>query len=371
MARIFPLFLGIFLIGNLLMPAKEYSEAGREKLAGKPKVTWASVWTGTYMEEYEAYQTDQFIGRSVFRSLTSGLGRIAGQREVNGIYYGKQKQLLEEIQSPDEENLQKNLNALWDFAEEHWDVPMSMMIVPDAAQIWKDKMPLFAETSDQAEMVKRVEKSVGELVMSIDVAGSFQEHAGEKLYYQTDYHWTSLGAYYAFQASVEALDIPSEDITDFVSYTVTSDYNGALSARSGYLGGVREEVNIYVPGGRHVEVVVSYPEKEEKRTSVFDSSALEGKDKYKVFLGGDDPVVDIRTTADSDRCILILKDSFANSFVQFLLPYFREIVLVDPQYYEGKAEDLMNTYQITDVLILYRGNTFFTDQYLSGVLSNE
>ena len=170
---------------------------------------------------------------------------------------------------------------------------------------------------------------------------------------------------------MEALDIPSEDITDFVSYTVTSDYNGALSARSGYLGGVREEVNIYVPGGRHVEVVVSYPEKEEKRTSVFDSSALEGKDKYKVFLGGDDPVVDIRTTADSDRCILILKDSFANSFVQFLLPYFREIVLVDPQYYEGKAEDLMNTYQITDVLILYRGNTFFTDQYLSGVLSNE
>ena len=69
--------------------------------------------------------------------------------------------------------------------------------------------------------------------------------------------------------------------------------------------------------------------------------------------------------------LLVIKDSFANCFVPFLAPYYREIVVVDPRYYSGTITDLMDTYRITDVLFLYSGNTFFTDNSISGVFASE
>lgn len=370
-AKVFLVILIIFLIGNFLMPAKSYSEKEREQLAVRPKLSWTALWTGTYMDDYEAYLEDQFIGKSILRDLAAPLGFVSGSSIANDVYYGKSRQLLEDIAVPEESELRQNLEAISAFAEENSDIQMCMMIVPDAAQIWQDKLPLFAQTADQAGMIRRVQKTLEDQIAMIDVASVFSEHANEKLYYQTDYHWTSLGAYYAFQAAASALDIPADGLSDFVSYTVTSNFTGALSARSGYLESVKEDVSIYVPGGRSVEVVVNYVDEGKKTTSIFSSEELEEKDKYQVFLGEDSPVVDIRTTADNDRKLLILKDSSANSFVQFLIPYYREIILVDTELYEGNAEDLLRTYRISDVLFLYRGNTFFGENHLSGVLINE
>lgn len=370
-AKVFLIMLVLFLVGNLLIPTKSYSEKERQYLTEKPKLAWNAVWTGTYMEEYETYLTDQFMGKAVFRNLTAPLGRISGNSAVNGIYYGKQKQLMEDIVMPEDESLQETLQAISEFAQENVGVETSMLIIPDAAEIWSEKLPFFTETVDQASLIKRVEKSIEDSVTFIDVSDIFEDHADEKLYYQTDYHWTSLGAYYAFQASTEALEIPAEGLSDFVSYSVTKKYTGALAARSGYLENLKEDISIYVPGGRNVEVVVNYIDEGKKRTSLFNSEELDGKDKYQVFLGKESPLVDIKTTADSDSRILIFKDSSANSFVQFLIPYYREIILVDTELYDGKASELLRTYQVSDVLFLYRGNTFFGENQLSGVLTGE
>ena len=118
-------------------------------------------------------------------------------------------------------------------------------------------------------------------------------------------------------------------------------------------------------------MVVEYPEKKEKRTSLFSSAGLESEDPYRVFLGGDDPLVDIKTTADSNRRLLVFKDSSANCFVQFLTPYYREIILVDPTSCNMSGKELMETYHATDVMFLYRGNVFAEDDSLSGVLTGE
>ena len=95
------------------------------------------------------------------------------------------------------------------------------------------------------------------------------------------------------------------------------------------------------------------------------------KDQYEVFLGGDTSVADIRTVStDSDR-LLVVKDSFADCFIQFLTPFYREIVVADPRYCTETLDEIMDTYRITDVLILYSGNTFFTDNNISGVFAGE
>ena len=109
-------------------------------------------------------------------------------------------------------------------------------------------------------------------------------------------------------------------------------------------------------------------EEQKRRTSLYDSSKLKTKDKYGVFLGGNASLIDIKTTAVSDKTLLLLKDSFANSFVPFLAPYYKEIVMVDPRYYAGTMSEILETYPITDALFLYSGNTFFQDNNLQGFL---
>ena len=129
---------------------------------------------------------------------------------------------------------------------------------------------------------------------------------------------------------------------------------------------------VYLPKeeGTGPEVVVSYVEEQEKKATLYDTSKLKEKDKYAMFLGGNSGLIDIRTTADSTDRLLIVKDSYANSLMPFLMPYYREIFMVDPRYYYGDIHEIMENNKITSVLFLYNGNTFVEDNSISGVLEN-
>ena len=88
-------------------------------------------------------------------------------------------------------------------------------------------------------------------------------------------------------------------------------------------------------------------------------------------MGGNFPRAQITTMNGTGRNLLLLKDSYANCFVQFLLPFYDRIVVVDPRYYSDDLEADIADNGITDVLILYNANTFFEDNSLAGVLEQE
>ena len=150
-----------------------------------------------------------------------------------------------------------------------------------------------------------------------------------------------------------------------------TNFNGVLAAKSGTGLNERESIEIYVPASGDDDVIVNYVDEAKKTSSLYDSSKLETRDKYGVFFGGNTSVMDIRTVSTSRKRLLVVKDSFADCFIPFLTPYYREIVVVDPRYYSGTMTDIMDTYRITDILILYSGNTFMTDNNISGVFTGE
>jgi len=131
--------------------------------------------------------------------------------------------------------------------------------------------------------------------------------------------------------------------------------------------------DIYAPDNlkNATEAVVNNVNEKKKTATLYDTSKLKGKDKYALFLGGNYPILDIKTTADSTDRLLIIKDSYANSLIPFLIPYYREIVVVDPRYYYDDIEKVMKKDNITSVLFLYNGNTFVKDNSISGVLRND
>ncbi len=369
--KIFILSLFLVLIVNLLLPDKEQSEEENRVLETLPAPSLTSVLNGDFMEQWESYMSDQFAGRNLWRRLKVGLDRLGGSRMENGVYIGRDGQLLEDIAVPDNELFTANINAVKSFANTYSDIPATVMLIPDAACILSDSLPAFASVEDQRQMFSMVERGLGDSVKWVDAYSILNKHKAEKLYYKTDHHWTTQGAFYVFQEAAASLGIEEDVSDDYVSYTVTDSFNGVLASKSGVGLDEKEQIDIYVPTEGDDDVVVNYVDEGKKRTSLYDSSKLETRDKYGVFFGGNTSVMDIRTVSTSQKRLLVVKDSFADCFIPFLTPYYREIVVVDPRYYSGTMTDIMDTYRITDILILYSGNTFMTDNNISGVFTGE
>ncbi len=371
-AGVFAGLLLLLCLVDLVPGEKAFSEVENRALETRPKVTLKGIISGDFMRQYEESRVDQFVIRSFWVSLKARVELLAGKRESNGVFKGKDGYLLEDIAKPDEEQMEKNLEAIRVFSEDYPKIPMYMMLVPNAADILGDKLPQFAETENQSQIFESVQQSLERSVTWIDAGKVMKEHKKEDIYYHTDSRWTTLGAYYAYQQLAESLQLDPEKSLEFQKYAVTNIFNGDLSSASGYEMGYEEPLYIYVPeeNAGELQIVVDYVEEGERTATLYDRESLLKKDKYKVFMGGDHALVDIRTTADTTDRLLVIKDSYANCLIPFLIPYYREIIVVDPVYYQGDLDEVMES-KISKVLFLYSGNSFVKDQNISGVLQDD
>lgn len=129
--KIFILSFFLILIVNLIVPTKEKSEEENRMLEKKPKATVSSIISGDYMEQWEKYASDQFFGRNFWRKIKVNADKIAGAKEENGVFIGKNGQLLEDIAVPDDEQLEANTNAVTNFAQTYSNIPTTVMLVPE------------------------------------------------------------------------------------------------------------------------------------------------------------------------------------------------------------------------------------------------
>ncbi|MCI8293034.1 MAG: hypothetical protein HFH53_05805 [Hespellia sp.] len=368
-AGVFTVSVLVLSIAGILKPDVKFSEEENRMLAEKPQFSVESVQSESYMQNMEAYTADQFILRDWWVSLKVRCDLLFGKREFNGVYLGKDKYLMKTLTEPDEKNVKANLEAISDFADRNSKLDMHLMLVPNAAFVMKDYLPSGAPVRDQSADLKWIQKQLSANISCIDVTRALKRHAEEGVYYKTDHHWTSRGASYGFEAASIDLGI-EEPVEQYDIYTVATDFSGTLASTSGYHS-AKDTIEIYVPKNIEIQYLVSDSDQEEKRPTVYNKSALKQKDKYQVFFGGNHALVDITTANETKDRLLIFKDSYANCFVPFLLPYYNEIVMVDPRYYYDNVEALMSSKGITDVLFLYNMDTFLTDNSIADVLVEE
>lgn len=368
-AWVFLAFLLVACAFNLFSKDKTYSESENRMLAQKPDFSLHNLASGKYMSDMEDYVTDQFFIRDKWINLKLLEDMALGKRESNGVYIGKQEYLMEIPSAPDEKSLENNLDAINDFAVRHSDLNTVMSLVPNAAYVYNQLIPKNAPVRNQAQDIEKVQTAVGSSLNYVDLTDTMTSHKEEPIYYKTDHHWTTLGAKYAFDTLHSALgiDTPAEEYT---VYPVTNSFSGTLASKSGY-DKAEDTIEIYVPQNTDTGCVVNYIDENRKSASVYDSKALENKDKYEVFFGGNHTRIDISTPLEEKKNLLIFKDSYANCFIPFLIPYYRNIVVIDPRYYYDDIDSLIKDSEITDVLLLYNVNTFMTDNSLGDVLAGE
>ena len=370
--RAFSLFLGAaFLVGlfaltliNLFTADRTFSEKENRMLASRPDFSMDRLLGGRYRTDAETYVNDQFAGRDFFVSIKAMADQAMGKREANGVYLGRDGSLYEQFTPPDADNLDETIAAMQAFTQRHGNLRHYAMVAPTAVNIYADRLPHFAPAEDQNPYLDALFAKLEEgNIIPIDLRESFIAHRDQtRLYYRTDHHWTTPGAYLAFQSAAGALELDAEAAA-FDRAPVTESFQGTLSAKSGFLGGTTEAIEMYFPR-EEVPLVVNYVEEQQRTATLYASENLQNRDAYAVFLNGNHPLVEIETAADSTRRLLVVKDSYANCFIPFLTPYFSEIVVVDPRYYYGNLDDLVDYYDISEVLYLYNANTFFQDTAL-------
>lgn len=379
--EVFPILFLILIFGgtiwSLATPAKEYSETENRYLAQMPEFNTKTILDGSFMSDYETYISDQFFLRNEWITLKTYIDRLSLKEDSNGVYFGKDDYLISVPAASDYESeiCKKNISYMTDFIQSQEEAlgaeHVRLMMVPTSSEVLTDKLPLFADPYKQTLLLDRLsEKLSGQTYLSL--LPTLLEHKEEPIFYKTDHHWTTLGAFYGYQSWAKSIGLTPMTLEDFSIETCTDSFQGTLQAKVN-IDVPADTINLYLPKENiQYELIVNENEAQ-PRSSLYDYSKLDTKGKYDVFFGGNESTIRIKPTVPSSAPIdrregnlLVLKDSYANSFLPFAVNHFEQTYVVDLRYFNGqKLSEYIQNNNITDVLVLYSTYNFVSDPNFS------
>lgn len=354
---------------TLILPDKEFSVTENRELEQKPKFKKKKFLKGKYQTQYENYLNDQFFFRDKWVDVAVGLQQITGKKDINGVYLGKAGYLLEKNgeEDFDADQVQENLDHLSaflnDMTEMYGEDHVSCLMIPSKALALENRLPAFAEEDSQKGVLDSLRKSLSHSDVLFDLCDILQQHQEEYIYYRTDHHWTTLGAYYSYQAWAEKTgQAAAHPLEHYQRETAFGDFYGTTYNKV-HVRVPADSVELFhAPGEEGIQVNDG---ENESDSLYFYTEALQGFNRYNVFLSKNTFRMEINTKAGTGRILLLIKDSFANCFVPFLTEDYDRVIMIDYRY--GKTpmgKILEDNEDITDVLVLFNTEKFMQNTKL-------
>lgn len=348
-AVLFCAFLAGFGLLHILLPDRTFSPVENRTLAQLPEFSWSALTDGSYTAKLETYLEDQFPLRDGWMGLKNRYEYLLGKREFHGVYLCGDR-LIHKIEDAGraDQNI-ANLQKLTELT----DIPVYLGLIPTAAEVYKDQLPAGSENFDQTAYLEKVRESVPGAVW-VDMAKWMTGDV--PLFYRTDHHWTSAGAWHGYAALMEAIGEPAEPLG--TPETVSDAFYGTLYSTSGVHWLEPDTIERYVSGEG---VTVENVEKGETH-GLYVDSFLGEKDKYASFLGGNAPLYIVRNPgAVSNEKLLVVRDSYSDSMAPFLSRYFAEIHMVDLRYYRTSVAEYAQENGMDRIFVCYSVENFVKD----------
>ncbi len=302
---------------------------------------------------------EQFLNQDKWMAVKTYFQVFSGKQEVNGVYLGGDDYLLQQ-HLPNEypqEVVDTQVDQLKQLTKE-WDA--RVMLIPTADQILSDKLPVYAPTFDQKALLKQVKESIGDDTV-IDVFETLQEHDREYLYYRTDSHWTSLNAYYCYQVWAESQNLTPRTYDPLRMKRVQEHFRGDLQEQVS-LHQAEDTICYFEETGQE-PVNVTY-DGWKKAKSLYEWTQLDSKYSYDFFMDGSHVLTEIQGNYRNGKTLFVLKDSYGNALIPFLVPHYQTVYALDIARYQGDVEALLRKYepqQGMEVLVLYNCIDFLED----------
>jgi hypothetical protein len=226
------------------------------------------------------------------------------------------------------------------------------LLAPTSVEFAEDEnMKKLSES--QKDAFAYVNSKLAPSINKVDAYAGLSEHKDEYVYFRTDHHWTALGAYYSYAKLMETMGETPVPLSKYKK----SEIEGFLGTAYKQLLDNRlkthpDLITYYTPFTKSTYTMYSTKGKGSVKKVVDPNYAKISSTFYAVFLGGDYPWGEISTDNKNGKRIVVVKDSYANAFVPFLLPHFEKVYYLDPRSYTGNILDFVKEKKITDVLFL-------------------
>ncbi|MDD5924027.1 MAG: DHHW family protein [Clostridia bacterium] len=353
-AFVFIVFISAIMVMYFVIPKEDYSPLEKRYYESFPSFSGEALLNGDYTQGIENYLADHTPLRAFFVGTNSYYNLAIGNNGSNGVYLGKDNMLIEKPFSEDN-LLERNVAKIKTFSEEI-DIPVSMLVVPSKGYIYNEYLPANALEYKDEEYFDFIEKNLGDKINFVNILNEFNSASSDnKLFFKTDHHWTSLGAYSAYSSLCDAMGLDKKSEDDFIIESYDNFYGTSYSTSAYYLT-KREEIEVWRDkeslGVADIEIIEG--QKSEKYDNMFFDDNLKGDDKYTVFLDGNHSMVKIHNdSADSNKKLLIIKDSFAHCLTPFLSAHYSDIVMVDLRYYKLSLTELIKTEKCDETMFVY------------------
>ncbi len=369
------LFFGFMITMSLITvfaPKKSFSELENKSLAKFPEFNWEDVKSKEFMSDIDTFVSDHFAFRTSWITLKTNIDLVIGKDEINGVYI-TDDMLLSKFQKPNYETVEATTKAINAFAKNN-DLPVFVMIVPTAIDIYKDKLNENIPLINQKEFIDDIYKTLTqENIVTLDAYTSLNTVKNDYIYYRTDHHWTSLGAYYAYAGTIEKMGFKPVSINDFNVEHASNDFYGTTFSKVLYYGLKPDVIDFYThfDGSKVTSLEVANGLEPKVYDSLYFREFLDKKDKYSAFTGSNMPLISVKTNVENGKKLLVIKDSYAHCYMQFLAGHYSEIDMLDLRYLMNYADQQTNMDEYDQVLILYNADTISTDTNFSKLTKNK
>ena len=364
-AVLFVAFIFAMAIWFVVNPKADYSSSEKRYLQQFPETSVDTVLSGEFSEKFETYFADHFPQRNMWVGLNSYYNLGIGLNGRNGVYNSADGYLIN-VPVDKENYVRKNIRVLAEFKEKIGDVPMTVMLAPSTGYIATDKLPLIHDSYNDDTYFAETAKTLGESGVNFaDLRETFkQKHAqGVQLYYRTDHHWTTDGAYEGYVKLCEKLGVQPADKDSFAK-TAYGGFYGTTYSTSGYWLTKPDSITVYdnqENTDKNITVKISEDGKDNHYGSMFFYNHIGEDDKYPVFLDGNHALTEIQNKNAKNGTIVVIKDSFSHSLAPFLAENYSKVVLVDLRYYKQSVSDLIKKENPEQVVALYGIDNLATD----------
>ena len=353
---------GGFLLGMLalflILPADDFSEKEKRYLEQLPELTAESLLSGDFGEDAEEYAADHIPGRDGFVMLSAYYDLLSNRQVTKEVYPAKGNRLVEAPKKMNEVAVERNMSAINSFADTAG-VQVDLMLVPSAGYMYADSIIGLSDPYTDDRIIADIYSRAGENVTGVDLLPALTAAGDEgELFYRTDHHWTSFGAYTAYG---EYMRLRGKNVPDRSRYTLETvpGFCGTTYSRSGLWLCPSEDIELWRTG---TPLTVTNAETDGEHEGVFYEERLSELDKYTVFLDGNHSLVEINNSeADGEGSLLVIRDSYANCLGTFLAESYERVVLVDLRYYRDAVSQLLILGEFADVLVCYSLGNFLTD----------
>lgn len=341
----------LVVVVNLATPYRSYSENENRYLSAFPNFSWPELFDGRFMSKAEVYINDQFLLRDTWISIQSLLEYGLGKKENNNVYIGKNV-LIGKLDEPNTEYVAANIAGINHFAAVTH-LPASVMIVPSASEILKEKLPPFAVTWPQGETIDGIYGALAG-VRGIWLPEILHESRDRYIYYRTDHHWTTYGAYLAY---TQFCAVNHLSPAPYNAQTVSTAFNGTLYSSSGVRFVQSDVIEAFV-NSIQARCEIFDGKETKSYDGIYFPEYLEKKDKYAYFLGTNQPMVTLYGSGGQGKKLVVFKDSYAHALAPMLLEHYDTVALVDLRYINRGLEAYLDLEDYDEALFLFSIDTF-------------